>query len=144
MAAVANITLNDALATPVLHTFVPVGQDSKGVWWYEDQSASSPIGYNRISYEFVRPTNPAPGESSGNRMFRIKIGFHTPKLETLGNNSSGITPPPTVAYVARCNCEFLVPERSALQDRKDIRKYMDFLLAEAQLTDMVENLRNVY
>jgi hypothetical protein len=35
-------------------------------------------------------------------------------------------------------------ERSLLLDRKDLRKYADFLLAETQLTNMVENLQNVF
>lgn len=144
MSAVANIVLNDAQATPVAHTFVPIGQDAKGVWWYEDQSASAPIGYNRISLELVRAGNPSPGQNAGQRMNRVKIGLHTPKLETLGNNSLGITPPPTVAYIARANLEFVIPDRSTLQDRKDLRKFVDFLAAEVQVTDMVENLRNVY
>lgn len=144
MAAVANITLNDAQETPVLHTFTPVGPDSSGTWWWEDQSAASPIGYNRISMQLVRASNPAPGANAGTRINRVKIGFHTPKMETLGNNSAGITPPPTVAYIARANVEFILPDRSSLQDRRDLRKYVDFLLAEAQLTAMVESLQNVY
>jgi hypothetical protein len=35
-------------------------------------------------------------------------------------------------------------ERAVLQDRKDLRKFADFLIAEAQLTAMVETLQNVY
>lgn len=144
MSAVQNIVLNDAQATPVAHTFLPIGQDQKGVWWYEDQSAAAPIGYNRISLELVRAPNPAPGSNAGDRVNRVKIGFHTPKLEVMGNNAVGITPPPTVAYIVRANMEFILPDRSSLQDRKDIRKYLDFLCAEAQVTNMIENLQSVY
>jgi len=144
LAAVVNIALNDALGSPVLHTFIPLGPDVKGVWWWEDQSASSAIGYNRISMFLKRSGNPAPGSNSGDRVSRVVVGIHTPKLETISNNSAGLTPPPTVAYVARCNIEFILPERAVLQDRKDLRKYADFLLAEAQLTAMVETLQGVY
>lgn len=145
MAAVANIVLADALVTPVNHTFVPLGPDQSGVWWWEDQSAPSAIGYNRISMSIVRPGNPPAGASSGtDRVARVKVQVHTPKLETTSNNSAGIIPPPRVGYVARFTCEFILPERGVLQDRKDIRKYATLLLAEAQLTDMVENLRNVF
>jgi hypothetical protein len=35
-------------------------------------------------------------------------------------------------------------ERALLQDRKDLRKYADFILAETQLTAMVESLQNVF
>jgi hypothetical protein len=145
MSAVVNIVLNDAQGSPVAHTFVPLGPDTGGVWWYEDQTGPAPIGYNRISLQLVRnSSSSSPGSNAGDRTARVKVGLHTPKMETLGNNSAGITPPPTVAYTPRCNVEFIMSERSSLQDRKDLRKYVDFLMAEAQVTDMVENLRNVF
>lgn len=145
MSAVANIVLNDAAGTPVAHTFVPVGVDAKtGTWWWEDQSVSSTIGYNRISMQMVRAANPSPGSNAGQRVNRVKVGLHCPTLETLGTSDNGLTPPDTVAYICRANLEFILPERSILQNRKDLRKFMDFLVAETQLTAMVENLINVY
>jgi hypothetical protein len=145
MAAVVSIVLNDAQATPVAHTFIPLGPDQNGAWWYEDQSVgTSPVGYNRISLQLVRAPVASPGTNAGERTARVKIGLHTPKLEALGTNDSGLTPPPTVAYTPRCNVEFILSERSILQDRKDLRKYVDFLMAEAQVTAMVETLQNVY
>lgn len=144
MSAVTNIVLNDAQATPVAHTFIPLGPDQNGAWWFEDQTGTSPIGYNRISLHLVRPKAAAPGQDAGDRTARIKIGIHTPKLETVATNDAGLTPPPTVAYVPRVNIEFIISERSSLQDRKDLRKYADFLMAEAQLTAMVETLQNIY
>lgn len=144
MSAVANIVLNDAQATPVAHTFIPLGPDTSGTWWFEDQSASTPIGYGRISLQLVRPKTASSGQNAGDRTSRIKIGVHTPKLETVATNDGGLTPPPTVAYVPRCLIEFIISDRSSLQDRKDLRKYVDYLMAEAQVTNMVENLQNVF
>lgn len=145
MAAVANIVLADAQGTPVNHTFVPLGPDKNGVWWWEDQSAATPIGYNRISMALTRPGNPSPLQASGlDRVTRVKVAIHTPKLETMANNSAGITPPPTVSYIPRFTCDLILPERSALQDRKDLRKFAYLLLQETQLTAMVESLQNVY
>lgn len=144
MPAVANIVLADAQATPVNHTFVPVGQDTNGVWWFEDQSAPSPIGYNRISVHVIRPANAGAGANAGDRVSRVKIAIHTPKLEVIGNNALGITPAPTVAYVPRFNAEFILSDRTSLQDRKDLRKYADFLFANALITDCVENLTSIY
>ncbi len=144
MGAVANIVLADAQATPVNHTFIPLGTDTKGVWWYEDQTGSASIGYNRISLQLVRAGNPAPGSNSRERMNRVKIGIHTPILETLGTADSGITPPPTVSYVNRVNIEYVLPEQNNLQNRKDLRKYAQFLQADAQVIGMIENLQNVY
>lgn len=145
MAAAANIVLNDALATPVAHTFVPLGPDQNGVWWFEDQSGASPIGYNRISLSLTRPLTSGAGENSDKRMARCKIGLHTPKLENTTNSTvSGVAPAPTISYTPRVNIEFMLPERSALQDRKDIRKYAQFLLADNSVVNAVESLQNVW
>lgn len=144
MSAVANITLNDAQATPVLHTFIPLGPDKNGVWWWEDQTGNSSISYNRISMQLVRPSPASAGQNSDSRVNRVKIGIHTPKVEALGVSDSGYTPSPTIAYTPRFTAEFIMSERALLQDRKDLRKYADFLLAETQLTAMVEVLQNVY
>lgn len=145
MAAVANIVLADAQATPVNHTFIPLGPDVNGVWWFEDQSASSALGYPRISLQLVRAavgTNGTVG--AANRVNRVKCGIHLPVLETLGTNDAGVTPPPIIGYVNRANLELILPERNTLQNRKDMRKYAQFLLADAQVVAMAESLQAVY
>lgn len=144
MSAVANIVLSDAQATPVVHTFIPLGPDRNGVWWFEDQSASNAIGYNRISLALTRAALASQGQSSQERVNRVKLGIHTPVLETLGTADNGITPPPTIAYVPRCNIELIMNERSSLQNRKDLRKYAQFLMAETQVVSMVESLQSVF
>lgn len=139
--ALANIVLADAQATPVSHTFVPVGVDSNGVLWFEDQSAASPIGFWKISFQITRPKPAAPGESSKDRVIRVKVGLHEPILENVTNSTvSGVAPAPTISYVNRSNREFIFAERSSQQNRKDLRK-MDWNLSnEAQFVNMVENL----
>jgi hypothetical protein len=145
MSAVSSIVLNDALATPVAHTFIPLGPDTNGVWWFEENLTTiSPVGYNRISIQLVRASNPAPGASAQQRVARVKIGIHTPKLETVANNSAGFTPAPTVAYILRANIELLLPERSTYQDRRDIRKYVQFLMLDTQVLNVVELMQNIY
>lgn len=146
MSAVSAIVLPDAQATPVNHTFIPLGPDAKNVWWFEDQlaSAASPIGYQRLSLSLTRPSNPAPGASSQERVSRVKMTIHLPRLETLSSNAAGFTPSPTVAYVPRMTVEFILPERSVLQDRKDLRKYITGLLGNQQVIDAIESLQNVY
>lgn len=145
MAAAANIVLNDAQATPVAHTFIPLGPDQNGVWWFEDQSAASPIGYNRISVSLTRPLTSRQGESAANRVTRVKIGVHTPKLENVTNSTiSGISPAPTISYTMRSNVEFILPEKGSLQDRKDLRKYVQFAMADAAIVNAVESLQGIW
>lgn len=143
--AASNIVLADAQATPVNHTFVPLGPDKDGIFWWEDQSQASPIGYWRISYQLKRPSVGAAGQSSNQRTYRAAIGLHEPVLENVTNNTvSGIAPAPTVSYVPRSFVEYVMPERSSLQNRKDLRKMQYNLQNESQLVALVETLITPY
>jgi hypothetical protein len=146
MPAVAAIVLADAQTTPVNHTFNPLGPDANGVWWFEDQTTTSAIGNQKISVQLVRPGVPRAGEDSSKRICRVKIGIHTPILENVTNATiSGISPAPTVSYIPRCNMEFLIPERSVKAfDRQTLRKYAANLLANANVTTVIEDLQNFY
>lgn len=127
MPQASNIVLADAQATPVNHTFIPIGRDSKGVFWYEDQSVANAIGYWRISVETKRPDF-SGAVATG--VYRTRVGLHEPVLETLGTNDAGLTPPPTVAYISRAFGEFIDSPRSILQNRKDMVKMFSNLIAE--------------
>lgn len=141
MATATAITLADAQVTPVNHVFNPVGLDPKGVFWFVDPSAANSIGNWRISAEITQPQIANPGESSARRVNRVRIGLHEPVLETVSNSTvSGIAPAPTVAYVPRSFHEFVLPERSALLDRKSLRKMAASLLNDNNIINVVENL----
>jgi len=49
-----------------------------------------------------------------------------------------------LSYVPRAFVEFVLPERSSLQNRKDLRKMLPLLLADAQVVAMVENLQGIW
>lgn len=141
----SNIVLADAQATPVNHTFVPLGPDKDGTFWFEDQSQASPIGYWRISYQLKRPSPGQAGQNSNQRTYRAVIGVHEPILEVVSNNTvSGIAPAPTVSYVPRSFVEYVMPERASLQNRKDLRKMTYNLQNESQLVSLVESLISPY
>jgi hypothetical protein len=137
----SNIVLADAQATPVNHTFVPVGRDKNGVFWFEDQSAANAIGNWRISVETIKPPVAVARQNSEGRSNRYKIGLHEPILETVSNATvSGIAPAPTVSYVLRSITDMVMPERASLQNRKDLRKMHAALLADSQILAAVEGL----
>lgn len=138
-----DIVLADAQATPVNHTFVPVGLDKDGTFWFSDQSNANAVGYWRISVEQKQPSPAAAGTTSGNgRSYRYRIGLHEPVLEVVGNSTvSGIAAAPTVAYVPRSFAEYIMPERCTSLDRKNLRKMTALLQANAQIVTLVEDLR---
>lgn len=145
MAIATSIVLADAQATPVSHTFIPLGFDKNGVYWFEDQSQASPIGYWKISAEFKRPMAPQPGENSNGRVIRVRWGLHQPVLENVTNSTvSGVAPAPTVSYIPRSFVESIIPERASLLNRQDGRKMMYNLQANAQYIAMVETLQSLW
>ena len=135
-----NIVLADAQGTPVNHTFVPVGFTGDTYWW-EDQSAAAAIGNWKISLKIQRPAAATTGQNSAQRVYRVTIGLHEPVLETLGTSTiSGIPAAPTISYIDRIVSEYVLPERSTLQNRKDLRKMNYNLQNEAQMIAAVETL----
>lgn len=141
----ANVVINDAQATPVAHTFIPVGRDKNGVFWFEDQSQANAIGYWRVAVELKRPEIPKGRQSSEGRSFRVRVEVHMPVLENVSNSTvSGVAPAPTVSYVMRGFSEFVVPERSTLQNRKDIGKIMRGALVDSQILAVLESLVYIY
>lgn len=138
MGIAAAIVLPDAQATPVNHTFTPVGPTKDGYFWFEDQSASSPIGFNKIGIR-NRRVQRTGAKNASESTTRIDIVVKTPKLELLGTNAAGFTPPPTVAYVPAIDLSFVVSDRAIALDRKDLRKYLTGLLANSQIVSLIED-----
>lgn len=137
----SNIVLADAQGTPVNHTFIPIGLDSDGVYWWTDQSQANAVGFWRISVKVKAPAAASAGVSSNGRTQRVTVGLHEPVLETNGDSSaSGILPAPQVAYVSRAIMEYVLPERNTTQNRKDLRKMAYLLQNDAQIINFVENL----
>jgi hypothetical protein len=143
--AASNIVLADAAGTPVNHTFIPMGYDTNGVFWFEDQSQANAIGYWRISVELKRPPPAGPGQSSDGRVYRARVALHEPVLANITNSTvTGVLPAPALAYTVRSFSEFVLPERSALLDRQNISKMMPLLLQNSQIKAIVENFQWLY
>lgn len=145
MGTAVNIVLNDAATTPVAHTFQPTNKDGNVMKWEELGVASATVGNYYITAELVRAPSPSAKTSSGERNNRVKVTLHLPTLETLGTDDNGILPPPTVAYVCRAmGGEYILPERSTAQERKNLRKMNYELQNNAQVIAMIESLIGVW
>lgn len=145
MPQASNIVIADAQGTPVNHTFLPIGLDKDGTFWYQDQSQATAVGYWQISVRVKRPAAIMPGVSSDGRLYRVYIGLHEPVLANITNSTvSGVAPAPQVAYIMRSSVEIIVPERSALLDRQNISKMTPLLLQNAQIKSVIDNLEFLY
>lgn len=137
MPAITTLSLTDAEATPVVHNFIPRGIEGS-VASYADVVSGIEVGSPTCTVSFVRA-----GKNS--KVNRARFTMVYPVLETLGTASaSGILPAPTKAYDLRGSCEFLLPVRSTLQDRKNVRQLMIALINHAVGLSVVGSQENVY
>lgn len=135
------IVIADAQATPVNHTFTPIGKDANGVFWFEDSSQATPAGFWRIGVDVRRPALAQPGMPTGQRNYKVKVTLYQPTLENVSNSTvTGIAPAPTIAYTQKFSCEYLMPERTSGQNRKDVAKMAPLILQDAQIKALIENL----
>lgn len=134
-----DIVLADAQATPVNHTFKPAGYDKDGKYQFVSRAAANAVGNWMIKVDVKQPSSSAP-----NGTFRYKLELHEPVLEVLGDaNAAGYVAAPSVAYTPRVFVEFVLPDRTTLQNRKDIRKMCAGLVNDAQVQGIIEHLTYV-
>lgn len=140
MPAIGNVVINDGATTPVAHTFAPAGISSSNTAFYADRSGGIPVGYYTLDISLR-----APVSNSIEKMYLATFKIKTPILEqTSPSTATGIQPAPTVGYNPICEMKFWLPERSTLQNRKDLRAFAKNLLGDAVVTAVVENLESVY
>lgn len=143
MPAIANVVINDGAATPVAHTFTPLGKDEKGVIWFEQSTPTpaNPLGAKRLGYKQDRVMDDQKRLTGASR---VTVTLAVPTLEVLGNGATGITPPPTKAYEEKARLEFALSERSTLQERKDTRILLSNFIAHAMMVSAVDNLQPTF
>lgn len=143
MPSLANVVISDGATTPVAHTFVPLGKDEKGVIWFEQSLPApvNPLGAKRLGYKQERIMD---GKRQLTGESRVTVTLSVPTLEVLGNGATGITPPPTLAYMERARLEFILPERSTSQERKDTRALCVNLLGHAMMVSAIDALQPTF
>lgn len=141
----STITLADAQGSPVNHDFVPTRKwtdpsDRTNYWEFLDTSVNggAPALANRILIG-SKVTSRGTGKAS-DWAKTITVACFTPVGETLSNNDQGLLAQPQKAYEMPFFGKIIRPGRASLQTAKDLRKYAQFLLAEAQVLAMIETL----
>jgi hypothetical protein len=138
MGTIANLVLTDAAATPVNHTFGPVNVDPNGVAHWADRSGGIALGFPTASMSLREPNKQT-------RNYKLTLKVVTPVLEvTSPSTSTGIQPAPTKAYDLLATVEIILPERSSLQQRKDIAAMVRDFIAEGIVTTAIESFEPVF
>lgn len=131
MSAQANITVFDGAATPVSHTLVGEGIERKPdgslVASWKESLAGVP------DYAQIRTTLTKRKLPSG--VFRVTCRVEVPVMEAVnGQNSSGYTAPPKVAYVDTTEVVGYYHERSVVTGRRLSRQMACNLLNNVSTT----------
>jgi hypothetical protein len=131
MSVQANLVLDDGQTTPVAKTFSPRGADLKLATW-RDTTAGISIGMPVITLS----NKESPGN---NGAYRVEARVQIPVLETISGDAGGYIPAPRVAYTMFGKVELVAPQRSTVQNRKDLRAFVANLLAHAVMTETLVN-----
>jgi hypothetical protein len=131
---ITTITVNDAATTPVAHSFTAAKIDGDTARWNE-KSATHASGYWTLGISLRDPAG-----SNGSRVYRSQLSLNVPVLVTEVINGVSL---PKVAYTMRANVELILPQDSTLQNRKDLRKILEGLIANAVYKSVVEDLDHV-
>lgn len=129
MPAIATLSINDGLATPVAHSFVPVTTDGSTAKW-ADKVAALPIGYNVITDEVRQP-------GSTTAAYRRLTGFSFPVLATV----NGVN---TKVRTSSAQVIFNFAQDSTDQERKDALAYVSNYLQNATVKAAVQNIEPFY
>lgn len=134
MSAIAPIVIADGQATPVNHTFNPVVSAPEA--FYRESIANLPlVGQGTVTLKM----------KADGALTRVTCVLALPALEVVtGQNSSGYSAGPKVAYSNTIKAEFILPTRGTAQQRKDLRVLLKNLLDNAQIIDVIENLNTPY
>jgi len=142
MTAIAAIVINDGVATPVAHTFAPVtATDRNGVAQWADRSGGIAVGFPVLTFSSRLPSKAA----GPNRAYKVTAKVVLPVLDiTSPSTGTGVQPAPSVGYSLIGTCEFSLPERSTLAQRKDLLAFVKNYLANAVVTAGVQDFETVY
>lgn len=130
MGQIATISVNDSSAAS--HDFIPHSREN-GVTRFEEKSASSALGYYPM-----RVSLKENGDGSVDR-FMLDLSMPVVSTQTVNGVDS-----PTVVRTLRAKVEFTLPTGSTLSERQDLNAFVQNLLGNAAITDVCENLNNLY
>ena len=133
MSAIAALVLNDGQAAPVAKTFTPMDCTSALATW-SDRTSGIALGMPQVTLSLV----------TGKEAVKVTGKVALPVMEVISGSDGGYTPSPKVAYTVLSKFEMVLPNRSSLQNRKDVSAFLKNLLADAVVTKAVEEFERPY
>lgn len=141
MSQIANVGINDAKATPELHTFTPqnaqMGTSEPALLL--NRASGIYAGFERLTVLVRR--------SESNKASKVILKLVKPTLAvTSPNTATGIQPQPTVGYTCLAEVSFTFPDSSTLAERADMRQLVAGMLSSGQplLKSAIEDLSPFY
>lgn len=118
MGQMANIVAYDGAATPVLHTFYPIGvektKDEVVAVWREEIANVPMYAQGKVTMKLKRL-------STGVYRVAQRVEIHV--MESVGaQNASGYTAPPKVAHTATVETVGYYHERATIEQRRLVRQ----------------------
>lgn len=130
MATRANIVIADGAATPLSHTFVPLGKPNGNEYdFYVERVSGKPEFQSEIRVKTQQP-------SRQGQPYKVFITMIQPKTVTVNSVE-------TLDRQSRIDLTVTVSGRSVTQDRKDLRVLLTNLLSNAQIVGVVDNLETI-
>ena len=133
MSAFAAFTLTDGQVPPVVHTFSPQSLVNELAKW-ASREGSYAIGFPRVS------TSTRMGQND----FRVTTKVELPILETLSGGDAGYAAKPKVAYTPAVHTEYVLPLRSSVDERMNLRWLSLNYQQSAVVTAAVDSFEAVF
>lgn len=128
-----DIVLTDDAATPVDHTFTPARNEPDSML-YENRETGIYVGYGKLFLALRRPTG------ANARNLKAIIRLERPVLKQVsGADVGGFTPAAELDYRPVAECVFTFPDKTTLQQRKDIHKMFKDALQESPVESLIQN-----
>lgn len=140
MPAIASNGYVDGESTPITHTFDPAKTSSDYALW-ENRVGGIYVLYEKLAFTLTRPKGPA---KQAGRELVFTMRLECPVGEALGTSDSGLTPPATVAYRPWVEVTYHLPDRSTMQQRKNLRSLVSAVHAGTPLQNAVDNFSVPY
>lgn len=131
MADFGSIAIDDGASTPVTHTFYPVSDENRTLFWRENKSGVNVLGQGCVTMRVTQP-------EQNNGLGVLNAALWLPYLETATGGLDGYTAPPKEGFRNKVVATAFLHSRSTEAQRKDLRVLWQNLWGNAQFYEAME------